>query len=160
MNFQYANVAFGVVFAAIFVVAQVIVLSRILAPRVKTKDKLTTYECGEPTIGSAWIRFDMRFYTTALVFLIFEVEVAFLFPWAVVFNEFVALGEQSGGLMARLFPFIEVAVFAGVLGVGLIYVWVKGDLDWVKSLSAQDQAKSEVSLRETAPQEAREEVPA
>ena len=129
MAFQYANVLFGLLFGAAFVVLNVVIVNRILAPRVKDPVKETTYECGEPAVGSAWVRFDMRFYTVALVFLIFEVEVAFLFPWAVVFNRLTELGG--------LFAFFEVFVFVLVLGLGLVYVWMKGDLDWVKSSSAE-----------------------
>jgi NADH-quinone oxidoreductase subunit A len=98
--------------------------------------KETTYECGEPPIGSSWVRFDMRFYTFALVFLIFDVEVAFLFPWALIFKQFKAVP----------FIFIEAAVFVGILVVGLIYVWVEGDLDWVKSTSAQQAEPARRSL--------------
>lgn len=129
MAFQYGNVLFGLLFGAAFVVLNVAIVNRILAPRVKDPAKETTYECGEPAIGSAWVRFDMRFYTVALVFLIFEVEVAFLFPWAVVFNKLTELGG--------LFAFVEVLVFVLILGLGLVYVWMKGDLDWVKSSSAE-----------------------
>ncbi|NRA95837.1 MAG: NADH-quinone oxidoreductase subunit A, partial [Planctomycetes bacterium] len=111
------------------------VLNRILSPRGHDPDRDTTYECGEPAIGSAWVRFDMRFYTVALVFIIFEVEVAFLFPWAVVYNELVSWGEGP----ARLFPFLEAFLFVAVLGVGLVYVWMKGDLDWVKSTGARSE---------------------
>jgi NADH-quinone oxidoreductase subunit A len=137
MLFQYANVLFGLLFGVGFVLLNIYVLSRILAPRVEDPEKLTTYECGEPAVGSAWVRFDMRFYTTALVFLIFEVELAFLFPWAVVYNDLIEMGRATGGWFSSLFPFLEVAIFVLVLGVGLIYVWVKGDLDWVKDTDSQ-----------------------
>ncbi len=132
MDFQYANVLFGLLFGAGFVVLNVAVVNRILAPKVDDPEKRTTYECGEPTIGSAWVRFDMRFYTVALVFLIFEVEVAFLFPWAAAYNE---LTQAMG-----LFPFFEVLAFLVILGLGYIYVWKKGDLDWVKGTQGQDTA--------------------
>lgn len=138
MLFQYANVAFGLLFGCAFVLLNVLVLSRLLAPRVRSEEKLTTYECGEPAVGSAQVRFDMRFYTTALVFLIFEVEVAFLFPWAAVYNSFVVLGREQG-VGAALFPLVEVAIFVAVLGVGLVYVWAKGDLDWVKATISGEQ---------------------
>ena len=134
MGFQYANVLFGLLFGAAFVVLNVTVLNRILAPRGNDPDRETTYECGEPAVGSAWVRFDMRFYTVALVFIIFEVEVAFLFPWAVVYNELV----EWGGL----FAFLEVFLFVAILGVGLVYVWMKGDLDWVKGTASQGDAGS------------------
>ena len=130
MDFQYATVLFGILFGAAFVVLNVVIVNRILAPKGVDPDQDTTYECGEPAIGSAWVRFDMRFYTVALVFLIFEVELAFLFPWAVVYNELI---QESG----NLFAFLEVAVFVGILGIGLVYVWLKGDLDWVKATTGQ-----------------------
>lgn len=92
----------------------------LLRPHRPYPEKLTSYECGEEPIGNAWIRFNVRFYVIALIFLIFEVEIVFLFPWALVYRE---LG---------LFAFIEMAVFLLILLVGLAYVWVKGDLDWDK----------------------------
>ena len=81
---------------------------------------MLSYECGEIPEGSAWVQFNIRFYVIALIFLIFDVEIVFLFPWAVVYNEL--------GLLA----FIEAFLFVLILLVGFIYVWVKGDLDWVK----------------------------
>jgi NADH-quinone oxidoreductase subunit A len=133
MLFQYANVLFGLIFGALFVVLNISVLNRILAPKVKDPAKESIYECGEPAIGSAWVRFDMRFYTVALVFLIFEVEAAVMFPWAVVFNRLSELGRAGGHGM---FVFGEILLFVAILAVGLVYVWRKGDLDWVKSTLA------------------------
>lgn len=129
MLFQYAHALIGVAFGFAFVAIQVFVLVRLLSPRVVEEGKEKTYECGEPPIGDAWVRFDMRFYTMALIFIIFEVEAVFLFPWAAVYNDLVA--SLDGGL----FPFIEVLLFVAILGVGLIYVWRKGDMDWVKSMT-------------------------
>ena len=129
MDFQYANVLFGLLFGAGFVVLNVSIVNRILAPKVIDPEKTTTSECGEPTIGSAWVRFDMRFYTVALVFLVFEVEVALLFPWAAAYDTLT----QAGGL----FAFVEVLLFLVILGLGYVYVWRKGDLDWVKATDAQ-----------------------
>lgn len=137
---QFAIVAIFVAFAIGFVVVNVAVLSRLLRPVVPgDRSKLEAYECGEPAIGSAWVRYDMRFYTTALVFLIFDVEVAFLFPWAVVFRD---LKAGSAGL----FVFMEVLLFLVILGVGLVYVWKKGDLDWVKATSAQAPIESRMDV--------------
>jgi NADH-quinone oxidoreductase subunit A len=101
-------------------IAFALFLQRLISPSRKTKDKLSTYECGEEPEGSAWIQFNIRFYVIALIFLIFEVEVVFLFPWAVVF-------DQLG-----LFAFVEMAIFLIILIVGLAYIWKKADLDWVK----------------------------
>ena len=92
----------------------------IFRPHRPYPEKNATYECGEEPVGSAWIRLNVRFYVIALVFLIFDVEVAFLFPWALIYRH---LG---------LFGFLEMAVFLLILLVGYAYVWVKGDLDWDK----------------------------
>ena len=108
-------VALGIVMVAI-----PLLLQMLIAPSKKTKDKLQTYECGEEAEGSAWLQFNIRFYVIALIFLIFDVEVVFLFPWAVVFKEL--------GLLAL----IEMGIFLIILITGLAYVWVKADLDWVK----------------------------
>ena len=98
-----------------------LILQHLLSPRKnKGGDKLLSYECGEVPEGSAWVQFNIRFYVIALIFLIFDVEIVFLFPWAVVYHEL--------GLLA----FIEAFLFVLILVVGFIYVWVKGDLDWVK----------------------------
>jgi NADH-quinone oxidoreductase subunit A len=138
MLFEYANVLFGLIFGALFVVLNISVLNRILAPKVKNEAKESIYECGEPAIGSAWVRFDMRFYTVALVFLIFEVEAAVMFPWAVVFKRLRDLGAAGGH---GFFVFGEILVFILILAVGLVYVWKKGDLDWVKSTLASRRAQ-------------------
>jgi NADH-quinone oxidoreductase subunit A len=92
----------------------------IFRPRRSYPEKNATYECGEEPVGSSWIRLNVRFYVTALVFLIFDVEVVFLFPWALVYRQ---LG---------LFGFLEMVVFLVILFVGYAYVWLKGDLDWDK----------------------------
>jgi len=92
--------------------------SAIIRPNHPNPIKNSTYECGEEPIGNPWIKFNNRFYVVALVFLLFDVEVVFLLPWAVVFK---GLGW---------FAFIEMIVFVVILLVGLAYVWVKGDLDW------------------------------
>ena len=129
MLYQYATVLIGLVFGALFVVLNINIVGRLLAPRVDDPEKTTSYECGEPAVGSAWVRFDMRFYTMALVFLIFEVETVFMYPWAAVYKRLRDLGGEAHGGFALL----EIVVFIAILGVGFVYVWAKGDLDWVKS---------------------------
>ena len=115
---------FGTVLVAailgIIMVAVPLIVQSLVAPSKKSKEKLETYECGEESEGSAWLQFNIRFYVIALIFLIFDVEVVFLFPWAVVFKDL--------GLLAM----IEMAIFLVILIVGLAYVWVKADLNWVK----------------------------
>lgn len=93
----------------------------LIRPRRFSEEKLTTYECGESPEGSAWVQFNIRFYVFALIFIVFDVEAVFLFPWAAVFREL--------GMLA----FLEGLVFIGILVVGLAYVWRKGDLEWVRS---------------------------
>jgi NADH-quinone oxidoreductase subunit A len=120
MLFSFASVllffAVGFIFLAV-----TLLLSRLIQARGRPgSDKYIPYECGEVPEGSAWIRFNIRFYVLALIFIIFDVEIVFLLPWAVVFKK---LGS---------FAFIEGLIFIGILIVGLAYVWKKGDLEWVK----------------------------
>jgi NADH-quinone oxidoreductase subunit A len=128
MLFDFANV---LVFTALGLgfVGVNLLIGKLLRPNNPQARKLSTYECGEPAMGSAWVNFNIRFYLVALVFIIFEVEIAFLFPVAVVFRGLVESGE---GMLA----FIKAFIFVGILFLGLIYSWVKGDLDWVKKIKA------------------------
>jgi len=119
MLFQYANVLVFLLLGAGFLVVTMF-LGKLLRPSVHSPEKYTTYECGEEPVGSSWIQFNVRFYIIALVFVIFDVEVVFLFPWAVVFKEIGLLG------------FVEMFIFISILLVGLAYVWSNGDLDWIK----------------------------
>ncbi len=102
------------------IVAGMMMTARLLRPHRPSAEKLGTYECGEDPIGDTWVKFNIRFYIVALVFLIFDVEVVFLFPWALVYQK---LG---------MFAFIEMMIFLAILIAGYAYVWVKGDLDWDK----------------------------
>lgn len=116
---EFGKVLIFFIIGALFVVAG-LVTAWLLRPHRPYPQKLSTYECGEEPIGNAWVKFNVRFYVVALVFLIFDVEVVFLFPWALVYRQ---LG---------LFAFVEMAIFLAILIVGFAYVWVKGDLDWDK----------------------------
>ena len=109
----------GMVVAALFV-------GRLLRPHKPTKLKQTAYECGEPPTGSPWANFNMRFYVVGLIFIIFDVESALMFPVAAVFKKMNEAGR--GGLVL-----IEILIFLSVLVSGMAYCWSKGDLDWVKS---------------------------
>ena len=94
-----------------------------------------TYECGEETIGDAWVQFDIRYYTVALVYVIFAVEIAFLFPWAIVLKDSLAGTGAAAGLGIGAFALVEGVLFIVILFLGLAYVWAKGDLDWVLSFA-------------------------
>ena len=121
MLFSFASVFLFLVVGFIFL-AITLLLSRLIQSKGQPGvDKYIPYECGEVPEGSAWIRFNIRFYVLALIFIIFDVEVVFLLPWAVVFKRLGA------------FAFIEGLIFIGILAVGLAYVWKKGDLEWVKA---------------------------
>jgi NADH-quinone oxidoreductase subunit A len=172
----------------------------LVRPRLPNKEKLEVYECGEPTIGSSFVQFDLRFYVVALLFIIFDVEVAFFFPWAAVFGKATQLSsdgapvlaadldpgapaeqaselstiataqlrelgirgtseppagepneagavaaspaastesiQQAAGKLAWI-SMLDILVFFGVLMVGFAYVWKRGDLDWVRSVTRQ-----------------------
>ncbi len=92
--------------------------------QISHPEKGEAYECGEPAFGSGWIQFDLRFYVVALVFLIFDVEIALLYPWAVVFRD-----AGIAGLWDMLF-------FFAVLVVGFVYLWRTGYLEWVRSTAS------------------------
>ena len=126
MQFHFAGVLVFTVVAVGFVVMNLL-LARLLRPKSgHDPGKLAIYECGEPTIGQAWIRFDIRFYTVALMFVVFDVEVALLFPWGTVFRDLVEHGH--GGL-----AFLEAGAFIVILMVGLAYVWARGDIEWTSA---------------------------
>jgi NADH:ubiquinone oxidoreductase subunit 3 (subunit A) len=121
MQFGFTSVLLFFSIGFIFL-AFTLILSRLIQSKGKPGlDKYIPYECGEIPEGSAWIRFNIRFYVLALIFIIFDVEIVFLLPWAVVFKKLGA------------FAFVEGVVFIGILAVGLAYVWKKGDLEWVKT---------------------------
>lgn len=115
--------------------------ARLIAPHKPTAEKLTSYECGEEPEGSAWLPFNPRFYVIALVFLLFDVEMIFIFPWATVFADksILVADHRWGG-----YALIEMFVFVGILILGLVYVWRKGDLEWIKP--AARVAKTEVNI--------------
>jgi len=124
MYFEFANVLVFILVACAFILGSM-VMGRIVRRHRPDAEKLTTYECGEDTIGTAWVQFNVRFYIVALIFLIFDVEIAVLFPWTTVFAEAKVMGPLA---------FIEMSVFLIILLVGFAYVWVKGDLEWLRSV--------------------------
>ena len=126
MYFELANILLFALLAFLTIFA-VFVLTKLVRPNAPSAAKQSTYECAETPVGQAWFNFNPRFYVIALIFLIFDVEVAFTYPVAVVFRRWV---EEGRGGMA----FAELAVFIGILLIGLAYVWVKGDLEWIRRL--------------------------
>ncbi len=99
-------------------------LGRLLAPYKPDPEKLSPYECGFEPFEEARMRFDVRYYLIAILFILFDLEVAFLLPWASIVK------ELAGNEAVRMFGFVEMFVFLGILVIGYVYVWKKGALDW------------------------------
>ena len=141
MHFHFANVlvffGFGLLLCALM-----LGLGLLLRPSNPNPNKLTTYECGEPPSGSAWINFNIRFYLIALVFVIFDVELAFIYPVMAVYKDWVARGVGGVALL-------EIVTFIGILAVGLVYVWAKGDLAWLRRTTS-DVREREAHARRAA----------
>lgn len=158
-------------FAVLIVVLLMVTLiaGRFVRPKLPNPEKDAIYECGEPTIGSSYIQFDLRFYVVALLFIIFDVEVAFFFPWALVYGGAMQLADSriSADAQAELsakmlntpvsemtnahiinpevatslgvIALVDILVFFGVLLVGFAYIWKRGDLDWVRAVAKKTQ---------------------
>ena len=126
MPIELANLLVFVVLAGAFLFVT-LALGKRLRPAAPSVDKGLGYECGERPRGSGWFNFNPRFYVIALVFLIFDVEVAFTYPVAVVFKRWVARGDAGLALL-------EIGAFLAVLALGLGYVWRRGDLAWLRDL--------------------------
>jgi NADH-quinone oxidoreductase subunit A len=133
---EFGRVLIFMIVGGVFV-AGGLVVAWLLRPNRPYPSKLTTYECGETPVGDTHARFNIRFYVVALIFLIFDVEVVFLFPWAVVYQ---GLGW---------FAFIEMLVFLAILLVGYAYVWRKGDLEWDKPAPKLPKYEKGYGVRET-----------
>ncbi len=169
-------------------------VGKLIRPQEPNAEKLEVYECGEPTIGSSFVQFDLRFYVVALLFLIFDVEVAFFFPWATVYGKAThlkdptlvkvdngELTEAARGLYREmgvpadalprganltneaieqhasqlaLFSFFDIAAFFAIVLVGFAYVWMRGDIDWVRAVTEERAAS-----RRGPPAVAEEEEP-
>ena len=96
----------------------------VLAPSRPDPEKLSPYECGFEAFEDARMKFDVRYYLIAILFILFDLEIAFLFPWATIFKDIVAAES------IKLFGFIEMLVFVAILVLGYVYAWAKGALEW------------------------------
>jgi NADH-quinone oxidoreductase subunit A len=130
MGFDFGAVLVFAVVAVAFALGG-ITASRLVGPKLPNPEKASIYECGERPIGVAWFNFNPRFYLVALVFVIFEVDIALTFPVVTVYREWVAASAAMGWV-----AFVELFLFTAILVVGLAWVWANGDLDWVKNLTA------------------------
>ena len=117
MLLDYLPILILVILAALFAAGSVL-LSSLLGPRRPNPEKLSPYECGVEPVGTARERFSVKFYLVAMLFIIFDMEIVFLYPWAVVFQQL------------RVFGLMAMGSFLLVLLVGYFYVWKKGGLEW------------------------------
>lgn len=118
-------------------------VGKLVAPKKPNPEKLSSYECGEEPQGSSWIQFNSRFYVIALVFLLFDVELAFIFPWTTVFSQQELINAEPYWGWLSL---IEMFVFVSILLIGLIYVWKKGDLNWIRPEQSLPVSPSNIPL--------------
>jgi NADH-quinone oxidoreductase subunit A len=116
--YETYGVVLAVVIAGVGLVAVALLTARLMSPHRPLPEKLTTYECGIDPVGEGWSQSQIRYYVYAFLFVIFDVESVFLFPWATVFER---LGYTA---------VVEMAVFIGILAVGLLYAWRKKVLEW------------------------------
>ena len=126
---EFGNILIFIIGGTVFVLMGLLAAS-FIRPNRPDVEKGTSYECGEDTIGDAWGNFNARFYVVALMFLLFDVEIVFLFPWATVFGD-VELIRATDGVWGWI-SIIEAFVFVLILLLGLVYAWVKGYLEWDK----------------------------
>lgn len=117
-------------------------IAKIIRPNKPNDEKLATYESGEEPIGNAWNKINIRYYTLALIFILFEVEMIFFFPWTTVYANKMLI-EKTNGLWLW-FSLSEIAIFVLILAAGLAYAWVKGFLDWTKPIQNQQNYLSPV----------------
>jgi NADH-quinone oxidoreductase subunit A len=128
--------------AAVLLVLLVLGIARILRPSRPNPEKNAIYESGEETEGTAHVSFNLRFYIVALIFILFDVELVLLFPWASVFGD-KSLFDETKGVWA-IYAGIEMFIFVFVLSLGLVYAWKKGHLDWIKPNQEESNFKSPV----------------
>ncbi len=116
---EFGKIFAFIIFAFLFVGISLFI-ARLIRPKRPTNEKLKIYECGEDTLGSPWVKFNIRFYVVALIFLIFDVEVVLLFPWALTYQDYGVYGFLVG------------IIFLIILAIGMAYEWRKGDLEWAR----------------------------
>ena len=143
--YDYVPILLMFVVAAGFAVGNVL-LSTFVGQRKRTRTKLMPYECGKDPVGSARERFSVKFYLIAMIFILFDIEVIFLVPWAAVYKTFAVQGPAM-----RSFAYLEMMIFIGLLFVGYIYIVKKGAFDW----GERARREAEAEARALADMEAR-----
>src|SRR5437773_655025 len=142
MDYAPIGIMFLVAFG--FAISQILV-TQLVGPRKRTATKLMPYECGKDPIGSARNRYSIKFYSVAVIFLLFDIEVLFMVPFAVAFK-YLLEQQKVSGIAFGTFALLEILVFIGTLIVGYIYVWKKGTFDW----GLQARAEARIEAKEMA----------
>lgn len=136
---DYAPIGIMFLVAIGFAASQILV-TQLIGPRKRTATKLMPYECGKDPVGSARDKYSIKFYTVAVIFLLFDIEVLFMIPFAVAFK-YLLDQQKISGIAFGAIAFVEIMVFIATLVVGYIYVWKKGTFDW--GLQARAEAREE-----------------
>lgn len=136
------GIALLFIIGAITLLVVGLLVGKMIRPSRPNPEKLSSYECGEEPIMAAWGQFNIRFYIVALIFVLFDVEIVFLFPWSTIFSD-AKLIEASAGTWGW-FSLIEIFVFVCILALGLAYAWGKGFLEWVKPNVKSSDYKSHI----------------
>jgi NADH-quinone oxidoreductase subunit A len=136
---DYAPIGLMFVVAAGFAVSQILV-TQLIGPRKRTQTKLMPYECGKDPVGSAHDRFSIKFYSVAVDFLLFDLEVLFMIPFAVAFRSLL-IEEKASGVPYGTYAMFSMLIFLVMVVIGFVYAWKKGTFDW--SLHARAEAKAE-----------------
>ena len=134
--YDYLPILLMFIVAGGFAVGNVL-LSQFVGQRKRTKTKLMPYECGKDPVGSARERFSVKFYLIAMLFILFDIEVIFLVPWAAVYKTLAALDDSM-----RWFAYLEMMLFVGLLLIGYIYVVKKGAFDWGEKARREAEAEA------------------
>jgi len=156
--FDYVPIAIMFLVAAGFGLSQLMV-TQFIGPRKRTAVKLMPYECGKDPVGSARDRFSIKFYTVAVIFLLFDIEVLFIIPFAVAFKSLL-IEEKVSGVAFGAIAFVEILVFVATLIVGYIYVWKKGIFDWGLQARAEVRQEAKEMAKQRRNQEAERKLAA
>lgn len=141
---QFGFVLLFLISALLFVVLT-LGIAWMLRPDKPNPEKLTTYESGEDAEGNAHVSFNIRFYVVAIIFILFDVELVLLFPWATIFGDKVLIAETNG--YWALYAGVEMAVFIVILALGLVYAWAQGHLEWIRPEQKASDFKPAVPRR-------------
>ncbi len=144
---DYAPIGIMFLVAMGFAASQLLV-TQLIGPRKRTATKLMPYECGKDPVGSARDRFSIKFYTVAVIFLLFDIEVLFMIPFAVAFKELLRQQNVNPAIAYGTIALVEILIFIATLIVGYIYVWKKGTFDW--GLQSRAEARAEAKAMANA----------